>query len=588
MPVYFMQQAEIRDYPNQENEEQKSRVTEELGACNQFDKRTVKKLEKFLLASGVQHLAEMDYPLRQEYEYYLQNTGYTYGAIRLFIKTYDAVKQYEIAKQMETLSGRQNCQWRYRNAILFLPYHSNREIAEEFMTTRQRDILVWDFEQRCSEVLKRQIFDTLNHVIETNKNQILRKNKLLALQEFYRFCIQQQIENVEQLEQEHINMFQQRLEGLGHQARQCYMPIIRICQKHVFVSAEKIHWQANVWYLERFHIGKDRLNESSSLESISFLEIKREDHRVIAQAYMKYELGVTGQSLSTITRRYMAIRNFLQYLENENACVTNCTAVHIEGYVKKLLERKIVPKGFNERLSGIGHFFRFMEVRNYISKVPFRMEYYMQKVVNFHHDRSVEYEAYMEILQKLYKFPEHLRCMFLHLWCLGLRASEICMLKGNAYEQCGRDRWIQIYQVKMKTYKRIPIPDGLYEIMQVYLKKHGIQPEDYIFQNQKGGAFLYQTFRIQMLKACAENRIQNGDYIFQSHDYRHTVATMFYDNKVSIQSIRDYLGHTYEEMTRQYIDYMPQKIAEANEQYFSNPGNSLAACLKKGESDGRE
>ena len=91
-----------------------------------------------------------------------------------------------------------------------------------------------------------------------------------------------------------------------------------------------------------------------------------------------------------------------------------------------------------------------------------------------------------------------------------------------------------------------------------------------------------------MLKACAENRIQNGDYIFQSHDYRHTVATMFYDNKVSIQSIRDYLGHTYEEMTRQYIDYMPQKIAEANEQYFSNPGNSLAACLKKGESDGRE
>ena len=179
----------------------------------------------------------------------------------------------------------------------------------------------------------------------------------------------------------------------------------------------------------------------------------------------------------------------------------------------------------------------------------------------------------MEILQKLYKFPEHLRCMFLHLWCLGLRASEICMLKGNAYEQCGRDRWIHIYQVKMKTYKRIPIPDGLYEIMQVYLKKHGIQPEDYIFQNQKGGAFLYQTFRIQMLKACAENRIQNGDYIFQSHDYRHTVATMFYDNKVSIQSIRDYLGHTYEEMTRQYIDYMPQKIAAVSYTHLTLPTN---------------
>lgn len=57
---------------------------------------------------------------------------------------------------------------------------------------------------------------------------------------------------------------------------------------------------------------------------------------------------------------------------------------------------------------------------------------------------------------------------------------------------------------------------------------------------------------------------------------------MFYDKEVSIQSIRDYLGHTYEEMTRQYIDYMPQKIAEANEEFFSSQENSLTVWLKKG------
>ncbi len=67
------------------------------------------------------------------------------------------------------------------------------------------------------------------------------------------------------------------------------------------------------------------------------------------------------------------------------------------------------------------------------------------------------------------------------------------------------------------------------------------------------------AFRTQMIEACRENKIANGEYLFQSHDYRHTVATMFYDSHVSLQSIRDYLGHTYEEMTRQYIDYMPQK-----------------------------
>ena len=62
---------------------------------------------------------------------------------------------------------------------------------------------------------------------------------------------------------------------------------------------------------------------------------------------------------------------------------------------------------------------------------------------------------------------------------------------------------------------------------------------------------------------------------------------MFYDNEVSLQSIRDYLGHTYEEMTRQYIDFMPKKIAQANEEFFSTQENSLASWLRKGEQDAK-
>ena len=139
----------------------------------------------------------------------------------------------------------------------------------------------------------------------------------------------------------------------------------------------------------------------------------------------------------------------------------------------------------------------------------------------------------------------------------------------------------------MKNYKRVPIPKALYQIMNIYLKKNEIQPEEFIFQNAKGGACLYGTFRQQMLRACRENGIANGEYIFRSHDYRHTVATMFYDNKVSLQSIRDYLGHTYEEMTRQYIDFMPKKIAQANEEFFSTQESSLASWLRKGEQDAK-
>ena len=40
-----------------------------------------------------------------------------------------------------------------------------------------------------------------------------------------------------------------------------------------------------------------------------------------------------------------------------------------------------------------------------------------------------------------------------------------------SYDIQNGDCWIKVYQVKMKNYKRVPIPITLYRLMQVYLKK---------------------------------------------------------------------------------------------------------------------
>ena len=63
---------------------------------------------------------------------------------------------------------------------------------------------------------------------------------------------------------------------------------------------------------------------------------------------------------------------------------------------------------------------------------------------------------------------------------------------------------------------------------------------------------------------------------FYPHALGHTLATRLYDDGVSIQTIRDYMGHFTEDMTKQYVDYMPKKIEKANEDYFKKPGNNLA------------
>ena len=105
--------------------------------------------------------------------------------------------------------------------------------------------------------------------------------------------------------------------------------------------------------------------------------------------------------------------------------------------------------------------------------------------------------------------------------------------------------------------------------------------EDYIFQNQKGKAYHYSSFRWSMKKIFNENHELFQEYNFKSHDFRHTIATMFYEDGVPLQSVRDYLGHDYEEMTQQYVDYMPKRISRANQELFAKEGSSLASGIKR-------
>ena len=161
-----------------------------------------------------------------------------------------------------------------------------------------------------------------------------------------------------------------------------------------------------------------------------------------------------------------------------------------------------------------------------------------------------------------------------------MRISEVCTLKGDAYYWDGEDAWLKVYQIKMKADKMIPIPLVMYRIMRKYIEREHIRPKDYIFKGKDGGAYRGTTFRQEFQQYCDKNGIADGSYIFKTHDYRHTLATQFYDEDVSIQTIRDYLGHFSEEMTKQYVDFMPKRIEKASDTYFKKPENDLASAIK--------
>lgn len=343
--------------------------------------------------------------------------------------------------------------------------------------------------------------------------------------------------------------------------------------------ALQIALNANVWYMERFHLSEDRLNPSNPVQRLSFIEVTNKKNRELLQEYAKYHVGIGGLTIANIRGQLYEVKRLLEYFKEEES-ICQVDENQLDDYFRKLEEKDTKDDTFNKRIVHYIKFYQFLNVRGYMKEIPFKPEYYLKKTYPEHHDRTVEEKVYMEILHKLYAFPLVPRLIFLHLWCTGLRISEVCTLKGDAYYWDGEDAWLKVYQIKMKADKMIPIPLVMYRIMRKYIEREHIRPKDYIFKGKDGGAYRGTTFRQEFQQYCDKNGIADGSYIFKTHDYRHTLATQFYDEDVSIQTIRDYLGHFSEEMTKQYVDFMPKRIEKASDTYFKKPENDLASTIK--------
>ena len=560
------------------DEEARRQFETELEACmvSSILKPERNRLKEFLREANIFHMDQMDYKLRCDYRRYLIYIKKIQNAER-YLLAYDRIKQVQIQRQYPVKQ-----RWKLKKQIFYLPYHPDKKIAEQMMNLRSESALVWDFSRPCSELLRKQIFTVLNEILKsgTKKGQI--KEKLSGLQALYEYAANERIKDLEEIDQQQTKEFFLQMDNLySKQMAGKKKKILDYSLRTLFRLSEEIHWNANIWYIESLKLAEHRINPSASAVRISFLEIADAEWRCLAKEYMKYQIGIGGCAVSTMKLKYTDIRNLLVWLGDEKIGLSECSKEVMHDYFRKQEKKKVAEKRYNDIILAIHGFFMLLVVHGKLKRVPFEKDYYLKKEIKVHHDRSLTTEQYQNDISLLPYMEETMRCMYLHFWCMGLRISEVCTLKGNAYYRKNGDTWIKLYQQKAKTYKRIPIPEALYKIMQVYKRRHQVGPDDYVFQSKDGGAYKAATCSRKLKEFFEEYLPEDSTYQFQSHAFRHTVATQYYDGGVSIQTLREYLGHHYLEMTQQYIDYMPQKIAQKNEEYFSKEGHSLAGCLRK-------
>lgn len=535
------------------------------------------KIIHYLMLCGIHTLDEINYSVRKGFEVYLRKINH--GRVDSLVKSLDWLKLHSIERINKAHAIRQY-KLSFREETIFLGYHPDYETAMNFYYIQDKEELVFDFSLRAPVLMKRQIFLMLNFALEKNLN---RKNRrelyIVPLKKLYLYCVENGIEDIEKFEYADIVGFRQSMEGKVGTKTDIYMQIVDNIRKYLFLNASKTNWDANVWYMERFHFKGDRMNPASQVDAIHFYLVRNKENRKLLQEYMKYCIGVSSRAIHTIRGEYYNIYKFLQHCDETNIMAVSLTVQEFECYIKKIEVDDVRPDTYNLKVIDMGKFYQFLVTKGYMERVPFTVSYYMKVPILVHHDRSVSEETQMKLLSHLKYFPENIRLMYLNLWCLGLRVNEVCCIKGNAYFWKGEDAWIKVHQYKMKTDKIIPIPEYLYKLMNQYIEKNNIGPDEFVFKSEKGRAYDAGTFCHNMKELCKQYDISCGDYIFRSHDYRHTVGTNMYDNGVSLQAVRDYLGHKEEDMTKQYLDYIPEKIDAANEEYFKK-GSALAKKIK--------
>ena len=86
--------------------------------------------------------------------------------------------------------------------------------------------------------------------------------------------MEEEIDDLEGLELEQIQRFEKIVEQKVVNVKNS-MQIIDNSRKILFLTAPEIHWHANVWYMERFHLSEDRLNPSNPVQRLSFIEVTK-------------------------------------------------------------------------------------------------------------------------------------------------------------------------------------------------------------------------------------------------------------------------------------------------------------------------
>lgn len=521
-----------------------------------------RKALTFLYALGITSLSEITADTRKAYEEYLELS--VPSKVIEYIKYLDRMVLSEIEKITFVREPA------YENKLFYLVYYPDIKVAKRFYYTARKEFLFFDFSLPAPILMKKQIFRILLSdlsEIENRKNHYMVQHFITPLYYLYDFCVKNQIPDLKQITLAEENAFYEYLDTNMDAISKNAPQVLYRARRFLFLSDKKPDFSATCWFLERFTLS-DRKNPTRGIECFTFGDIS-EDNRTYFQHYMKYLLVLSPKySLQSLHEKYYGAKEFIKFIESRHTTLSELSYSDIESFIEYKDQKEVRPETYNRTLTMLSFFLTALSVRENLLVPSFPFDYFYKKAAYLHHDRSVPEDTIDRIFTVLSDFPETLGLMYLTLYSTGLRINEVCSLQKDALFSDGNTNWLSIYQYKLRSKKQIPIPSEVSRL----LKRHIASDETgsiYIFPSCKDKDKPYQaaTFVKQMQKQLLLYE-ETRDINFKSHDYRHTIATDLHMSGAAIGTTRAFLGHTRDDMTKQYIDHLPGHIDLLQDEYF--------------------
>ena len=157
------------------------------------------------------------------------------------MKTLDRIKQFDIRKEMETLSGRNKERLKYEGQVIFLPYIPDQDIASDLIISKIKANWYGDFSQKGAGNFKKQIFQILCYALRNIKDSkgIEECAIFSLLRWMYEFCVEEGIEDIERLELEQIKKLETIVARKVANVKKNSMQIVDNSRKILFMSGKK-------------------------------------------------------------------------------------------------------------------------------------------------------------------------------------------------------------------------------------------------------------------------------------------------------------------------------------------------------------